>query len=251
MTIRTPRDSPPGLEAASTHRLSAALRDSSQNLRTLNIDGIFLHQNFFESFGEGRDPMAAAAKWRWPNLEEMRLTAVTHGPCPGPYSRSNQLSLTPTELVVAAGRATMAMPLLRIFELDIWGETEDSLQVTLSSISRTLPQHLGSSGECEVTLAGFTKDQEQRILCASAPFLRAKVRLVSEELHPHDSKAEGSDDDFFYNRLDERVYKTFPEDRSPSTLFGAAALVNNAEFLEAQRLARTKSGISSHSIPWL
>lgn len=234
MTIWTPRDGPPDVGAASGHRLSAALRDSSQNLRTLNVDGIFLHQNFFESFGEGRDPIAAAAKWRWPNLEEMRLTAVTFGPDPSPHSEPNQLSLTPTEMVAAAGRATIAMPLLRTFELDIWGEAEDSPTITFFSISRTLPQNLGSSGECTVELTGFTKDQEHRILCAWAPFMRAKVRLVSEELCPRDSDDEESDDDVSFNDIDRRVYKTFPEDRSPSTLFGAAALVNNASFLEAQ-----------------
>lgn len=144
----------------------------------------------------------------------------------------------------------MAMPLLRAFVIDISGEAEDGLTYTFFTILRTLPQNLGSSGECTVELTGFTKDQEHRILCAWAPFIKAKVRLVDEEFCLGDSDEEGSDDDLPLNRLDRRVYETFTEDHNPGTLFGAAALVNNAEFLEAQRLARTKSGIPSHSIPW-
>lgn len=233
-------DSDPGPVPPSAHRLSAALRDNSENLKTLKVQGIFMQQNFFDSFGVDRDLMLAKVEWNWPNLEELDLDFLTFGPSPGPFSKPNQLSLTPAELLIAAGRATMAMPALRMLRISIFDDSEDDPASAFFSIKKELPQRQERSGNCCVKMSGFSRVQEQWILEAWIPFLKYKARLVSEGSIPSDS-----DDDSFVDVENMRVYQTFPEDHGTSTTFGAGALVNNASFLEAQRLVQAKSGMLS------
>lgn len=119
------------------------------------------------------------------------------------------------------------MPRLRNFELYLWDESPDKLNLDFS-ITRGPSQDLESFRECRVRLNDFTKDQDQRILCAWSRFLRAQARLVSTVTGV---------------KSESRVYKTFAEDYSPRAILGAAALVNNSDFLEAQRLARINLGL--------
>lgn len=119
------------------------------------------------------------------------------------------------------------MPLLKNFELELWDESDDELNLHFS-ITRGPSYGLKSFRECEVRLRQFTKDQDQRILCAWSRFLRAQARL---------------DSTWTWGKSEEtRIYKTVAEDYRPTAILGAAALVNNTEFLEAQRLARLNSG---------
>lgn len=198
-----------------------------------------MHQNFFESFGEGGDLVSAKLQWNWPNLQDLALGFCTFGPKPGPFSKPDQLSLTPTKLLIAAGRASIAMPLLSKLQIKIYDEG-DGWAIERFSVSRALP-----AGDCKVKLDGFTKNQAQWIVCAWAPFLRAKTRLVSEEVWGTFSCDREYDDDTLRELSTDWIYETIPEEYSPGTTFGAGALVNNASFLEAQRLVRAKSGVDS------
>lgn len=211
-----------------------------------------MQQNFFESFGVDRDALLAKMEWNWPNLEELELQFATYGPGPGPFSKPNQLSLTPAELLMAAGRATMAMPALRKLEVVIYSNSVEDERVNVFSIQREPPQNLEISWTSRVGVSGFSRVQEQWILEAWIPFMKGKAQFVSEgsvsfDSDEEDSDDEESDDDSSGKLPPARLYQNFPAEYSPSTTFGAGALVNNASFLEAQRLARTKSGI--HSVP--
>lgn len=200
--------------------LSAALRDSSQGLRSLKVEGIHLRENFFDSFGEEESIIQANLKWKWPNLEELKLSIMTFGP-------EDQLRQTSTQLFIAAGRANVAMPLLRNFEVEVW----DDEDVTMASFTTTAPpQNLPRSGECTVKLEMLTTAQEQRILCAWTAFLgAAEPRLVTDSTELPVIT----------------TYKTIPQDCSLSTSFGGGALVHRSKLLEAQRIARANSGVQS------
>ncbi|KAK7697204.1 hypothetical protein SLS64_013809 [Diaporthe eres] len=254
LTIRvTDIDSAPGSVTASANRLSAALRDYSQNLRSLKVEGIFMQQSFFEQFGVDRDLILAKLKWNWPDLEELDLQFVTFGPRRGPFSNPSQLSLTPAELLIAAGRATMAMTALKKLRVSIFDDSQGYKSTSVFYIKREPPRNLERSWPCRVKLSGFSRVQEQWILEAWIPFMKKKAQFVSEgrshlDSDEEDSDDEDSDDDSSVELPTKRIYRTFPADYSPSTTFGAGALVNNTSFLEAQRLARFKSSIQS--VPW-
>ncbi|KAI7782598.1 hypothetical protein LA080_013086 [Diaporthe eres] len=220
LTIRvTDIDPAPGSVTASANRLSAALRDYSQNLRSLKVEGIFMQQNFFEQFGVDRDLILA-----------------------------NQLSLTPAELLIAAGRATVAMTALKKLRVSVFDDSQGYKSTSVFYIKREPPQNLERSWPCRVKLSGFSKVQEQWILEAWIPFMKKKTQFVSEGSSHLDSDEEDSDDDSSVELPTKRIYRTLPSDYSPSTTFGAGALVNNTSFLEAQRLARFK--LSIQSVPW-
>lgn len=208
-----------------------------------------MQQNFFEQFGVDRDLILAKLKWNWPNLEELDLQFVTFGPRRGPFSKPSQLSLTPAELLIAAGRATVAMTALKKLRVSIFDDSQGYKSTSVFYIKREPPRSLERSWPCRVKLSGFSRVQEQWILEAWIPFMKKKAQFVSEgSSHldsDEDSDYEDSDDDSPVELPTKRIYRTFPADYSPSTTFGAGALVNNTSFLEAQRLARTKSGIQS------
>lgn len=230
---------------ASANGLSVALRDDSENFGTLKIEGIFMQQNFFESFGVDRDLVLGKLEWNWPNLERLSLQFVTFGPCPGPFSKPNQLTLTPAELLIAAGRATIAMPALQEFRVSMYDASEDTPPPLLFYVKRELPGNLKILGSCLLKLLGFDPVQEQEILHAWGPFIKAEARFVSEEDVAFNWDDEGFKGEPFVEPSHGRVYKTFPEEYKLSHTFGAAALVHNAKFLEAQRLARADSGLPS------
>lgn len=176
---------------------------------------------------DGRDPVVSMINWKWPKIEKLRLGFITFGP-----DAANQFNVAPAGLLVAAGDASMAMPLLKKFEVSIWDDVGHAYRYFEISRAFAPGQDRESPGDCRVRLKWFTKVEEQEILSAWLHFLRAKARLIRRELPSVRSDDEDSGDDTSLKAASLSVYDTFPVDyrRNP---FSGAALWNSTVFREA------------------
>lgn len=150
---------------------AAALRDYSQSLELLRVSFLDLHPAFFLQSSEEVDPAAATSQWRWPRLQELELG--------GYFGRSyltvDQLKITPTEILIAAGTAATAMPVLEIANIDMW-------PYQTFHIKREPCKGFQGFRNASVCLCGFYEEEEQRILTAWAHFIGGEARLVEEKI---------------------------------------------------------------------
>ncbi|KAL1882902.1 hypothetical protein Daus18300_000540 [Diaporthe australafricana] len=175
--IPTTEDVFMAVDADSMRKFSAALRNYSQSLECLIVLTMALHQVFFQPFFKESKTHLAMAKWRWPRLIKLHLAFYPEPP----YSDPGWMKLTPEEMLIAVGRAAMAMPLLQDANI----KAGDHHRLTLT---RWLSPNLGRSKSCIGRLKGFDEDGDQRILAAWAPFVGDQNRLYqisgSGELQP-------------------------------------------------------------------
>lgn len=152
-------------------KFAAALMDCSQSLEVLLTESFDLHPAFFLPFLEGAGATIATSNWRWPRLKriDLRCFSDTSG------WDSAQLKLSPADILIAAGRAAMAMPVLQIAQI----EAERGVYFY---IERELSNGAGGMGKPRMCLAGLEKSEEPRIVAAWTHFLRAEVTLVEENL---------------------------------------------------------------------
>lgn len=150
--------------------LAAVLRDYSQSLECLRITPFDLHHAFFLQFSEGITFSFPRSRCEWPILRNLELRSFRERSDAGP----EQLTATPADILIAAGRAAIAMPVLETAEIQL------------------LPQHYffikreSSTGfegfrNAFTSLMGFDEGEEARILTAWAHFMGAEARLVEEE----------------------------------------------------------------------
>lgn len=115
------------------------------------------------------------SKWRWSKLETLDLKLANFAPC----LEAGRLKLTPAEVLIAAGRAAMAMPVLKSFSVYIVEEAAD-FKIKCCWIERELNASLESSGKTRMTFRGFDMDERRRILAAWLPWMGAEARFVRE-----------------------------------------------------------------------
>lgn len=148
---------------------AAALRDFSQGLEVLRAELWNLHPAFFLQSLEELDPAVATSQWRWPRLQHLELRSFS-----GEHdSDSTQPTLSTAEMLIAAGRAAMAMPILEVAIID---EGPGKLFV----VKRKLSDGARNTKKGGVGLRGFDESEDNRILSAWVPFLGAEVKYVKE-----------------------------------------------------------------------
>ncbi|KAJ0115746.1 hypothetical protein J7T55_010569 [Diaporthe amygdali] len=194
-------------------KFSAVLRDYSQSLERLDVSDLPLHQAFFQPFSDEFGINAAMSEWRWPKLETLELIFANFAP----YLEPGRLKLTPAEVLIAAGRAAMAMPVLKYFHAGIVEEAADSKNKYFW-IARELNASLESSGKARITFKGFNTDERRRILAAWLPWMGAEARFVREmfdddTLDDNDSNKVESDGQQSAQSIGLETFYSFPEDK--------------------------------------
>lgn len=161
-------------------RLTDSLRDYSQRLSCLRLENLRLHQSFFEPFVDKDEFDMAQSGWKWPDMYQLKISCGTFGAYAGP----GDPSLTPVELLIAVGRATMAMPSLNFLDIEIL-EGRTSQWEPFLFIMRDLDERSGKPVDLEASLSGFDRDEDEQILAAFEPFMGGKARfLESDENEP-------------------------------------------------------------------
>ncbi|KAK2613362.1 hypothetical protein N8I77_000280 [Diaporthe amygdali] len=193
-------------------KFSAVLRDYSQSLERL-VSDLPLHQAFFQPFLDEFGINAAMSKWRWSRLETLDLKLANFAP----YLEPGQLKLTPAEVLIAAGRAAMAMPVLKCFCVGIVEEAAES-KIKFFCIERELNASLESSGKTHITFKGFDIDERRRILAAWLPWMGAEARFVrvmfnDDTLDHNDSNKVESDGQQSAQSTGLETFYSFPEDK--------------------------------------
>ena len=181
------------------------MRDYSQGLESLCVHNIDLHQSFFQPFSDKCEIKRSLSTWQWPNLKDIFLDFGTYGP----YVAPGRFSLTPVELLLAAGRAATAMPRLEAFNVCCTDE-DDKQQFFV--VQRECYESSARPGRSLVEFLAFSKDDIRRILAAWVPFMRAEACLVREEFDD-DSAAYGGNDDIEDDGVDSD-YDVPDEDQS-------------------------------------
>lgn len=153
-------------------KFAAALRDFSQGLELLRAEPFNLHPAFFLPFSEEFDLTVATSQWRWPRLQQLELVGFSeeHG------SDSAQSPLSAAEILIAAGRAAMAMPILKCAAINL-GRGKYFL------VKRKLSNGAKNIKKARVALCGFDESEETRILSAWTPFLGTEVTFVEEKTY--------------------------------------------------------------------
>ncbi|KAG8157291.1 hypothetical protein KVR01_012999 [Diaporthe batatas] len=157
-------------------RLSTAIRDYSQSLKYLSDCDFTIHQSFFQPFSDDIGTNIATSQLWWPRLEILSLIFATFAP----YASERPLGLTAAGLLVAAGRAATAMPVLRLFQADV-SEALDGKQYKYLQVSQESPGSSGGSGGYSVQISGFSKEDDGTILNAWTSFLGVEARFVKEK----------------------------------------------------------------------
>lgn len=178
------------LEMGSIKTLSAALRNYSQSLADLTIDNFHLHQTFFEPFMNEDQIDMAMMRWTWPKLTNIILDFGTFGP----YVDPSQSSSEAVDLLIAAGRAAMNMPVLECFDVATTDSSRDDYG-TFFRLDREVLEIAEEHRKCCVRFSRFDDDEEQRILAAWTPFMRAEARFVRWELDTDDDDSEHEETD--------------------------------------------------------
>lgn len=158
---------PPSME-----KFAAALRDLSQGLEILRAEPFDLHHAFFLQSSEGLNPAAAASQWRWPRLRQLELRGFSERSDFG----ADQLTITATDILIAAGTAATAMPALEIAEIAI--EPRQYFW-----IKREPCKGFQGFQNASICLVGFDEGEEQRILTAWARFIGGEARLVKQKIY--------------------------------------------------------------------
>lgn len=149
---------------------AAVLRDLSQSLEFFLAWPFDLHEAFFLPFSEELLPTAETSQWKWPRLQNFELRSFIALPNLGP----DQLTLTPTDILIAAGRAARAMPALK--SATISADAGQYFYITRESYSG-----VGGKGTASMALAEFEESEERRILIAWAHFIGAETRFIEEK----------------------------------------------------------------------
>lgn len=149
---------------------AAALRDYSQSLELLRTVHLKLHPAFFLQSSEEVDPAAAISQRRLSRLQELELV----GAFGRPDLTADQQNIIPTEILIAAGTAARAMPVLKIANIQIWPHQS-------FYIKREPCQGFQGFRNASVGLCGFEEEEEQRILTAWSHFIGGETRLVEEK----------------------------------------------------------------------
>lgn len=151
-------------------KFAASLRDYSQSLEFLRVQPFDLHPAFFLPFSEEHGLTDATSKWRWPRLQEIELGSFSEMRDWDP----GQLTLSPADILIAAGKAAMTMPMLK-------AATIEAAPGQYFYIGRELSNGVRDKGKTRMCLAGFDKCEEPKILAAWTPFLGAEATLVEEK----------------------------------------------------------------------
>lgn len=156
---------------------AAALRDYSQSLELLRVSILDLHPAFFLQSSEEVNPAAARSQWRWPRLQELELL----GSFGRSYLTAHQLKITPTEILIAAGTAATAMPVLEIANIKVRPNQ-------YFHIKREPCKGFQGFRNASIRFVGFDEREEQRILTAWAHFIGGEARLAYEEIDDYDDE---------------------------------------------------------------
>lgn len=148
---------------------AAVLRDYSQRLECLSVAPFDLHHAFFLPSSELESTLPPS-QWEWPRLKDLDLRGFLKPSDSGP----DQLPKTSADILVAAGRATTAMPALEIAYFKVEPKHNFFAKRELSKVS-------GSFKGGFVCISGFEESEEQRILTAWAPFIGGEIRLAEED----------------------------------------------------------------------
>lgn len=149
---------------------AAVLRDYSQSLECLRVTRFDLHHAFFLQFSEGLTSSSPGSKLKWPRLRNLELKSFRERSDGGP----GQPTAKPADLLVAAGRAATAMPVLETAQIQLWSKH-------YLYIERESSEGFEGFRDAVAGLAGFDEGEEARILAAWAHFMGAEARLVKEE----------------------------------------------------------------------
>lgn len=163
--------SPPAVHPV-IEELTAALKDFSQGLELLYAAPLKLHPTFFLPSSEELDHVVATSQSRWPRLQQLVLKSFSGLSDSG----ADQPTITPTDILIAAGRTAMAMPAL------------DTAQITIEPdqyfcIGREPCKGFQGFRNASIDFDGFDEAEEQRILTAWAHFIGGQARLVKEEFY--------------------------------------------------------------------
>lgn len=156
----------------SMKKFAATLRDFSQGLEILRAEPFDLHHAFFLQSSEGLNPAAATSQWSWPRLQQLELRGFSQRSDFG----ADQLTVTATDILIAAGTAATAMPALEIAEIEI--EPQQYFY-----IKREPCKEFKGFRNAFVILVGFHEGEEQRILTAWAHFIGGEARLVEQKIY--------------------------------------------------------------------
>jgi hypothetical protein len=139
---------------SSKEKFSAALRNYTQGLESVKISGLDLQKSFFRPFlYEGSSPMAVP-KWQWEKLKNLVLED-SRAPI---YSVLGPIKLPPEDLLIAVGKAAVAMPVLA------------SVRITTAEGQLFWAERFGTF---HVVVTGFEKDAKREIWhCITSTYTR-------------------------------------------------------------------------------